>query len=134
MSKVLIDTDILSYYLKGTVEVVNKLDEYERREGPVFISRITVVEVLAGLKAKNAVKQEARFRTFLSTRNLLEVTEQTGEIAANLIAYLHQNGFHSGSYDVLIAATAIQGGLTLCSNNIKDYQHFPGLDLVNWKD
>lgn len=134
MPKVLIDTDILSYYLKGTVEVVAKLIEYELKEGPVFISRITVVEVLAGLKAKKAIRQESRFRAFLSTRSILEITAETGEIAADLFAYLHQNGFHSESYDVLIAASAIESGLELCTNNIKDYQHFPDLKLMNWKD
>ncbi len=50
-NKVLIDTDILSYYLKGNPEVVRKLDEYEKQVSSVFISRITVVEVLGGLKA-----------------------------------------------------------------------------------
>jgi tRNA(fMet)-specific endonuclease VapC len=133
MPKILVDTDIISYYFKGNADVVSKLDEYEGKEGPVFLSRLTVVEILGGLKAKNAVKQEFRFRSWLSSRSILEITAETGEIAAGLIAHLVQNGFHSGSYDVLIAATAIQNNLTLCTNNVKDYQNFFGLNLINWK-
>ncbi len=133
MPKTLIDTDILSYFLKGYPEVVNKLEAYEQSEGPVFISRITVVEVLGGLKAKNAERQEAQFRKFISTRQILEIGERTGEIAAVLIAFLYQNGLHSGSYDILIAATALENELVLCTNNTKDYQHLPGIQLANWK-
>ena len=134
MSQVLIDTDILSYYLKGIPEVVRRLEEHELTSGAVFVSRITVVEVLAGLRAKNATKQEIRFRDFLSKRKVLELDERTGEISANMLAFLYQNGNHSGSYDVLIAATAVANNMTLCTNNLKDYQHLPGINLVNWKD
>ena len=73
MSQVLIDTDILSYYLKGIPEVVRRLEEHELTSGAVFVSRITVVEVLAGLRAKNATKQEIRFRDFFVQKESLRI-------------------------------------------------------------
>lgn len=131
--KILTDTDILSYYLKGYPEVVEKLDNHETTFQQVFISRISIVEILGGLKAKNASKQEARFRQFLSTRSVLEIDALVGEKASEIFAELYKSGKHSGNYDILIAATAIVHGCQLCTNNIKDYRHIKGLELVNWK-
>ncbi len=131
--KILVDTDILSYYLKGYPDVVQALDDHENKHGTVFISRITVVEILGGLKAKNATAQEARFRVFIKARIVLEIDEPTGEIASGVFAHLYKTGRHSGNYDIFIAATALQQQLTLCTNNTKDYRHIPGLVLVNWR-
>lgn len=131
--KILVDTDILSYYLKGYPDVLQSLDEHEQLHGTVFISRITVVEILGGLKAKTATAQETRFREFLKTRTVLEIDETTGEIASNIFALLYQTGRHSGNYDIFIAANALQHQLTLCTNNVKDYRHLPGLEVVNWR-
>lgn len=133
LPKILVDTDILSYYMKSYPDVVQKLEDHEKQFSAVFISRITVVEILGGLKAKNATAQEARFREFLKARTILEIDEATGEIAAGIFAHLYQSGRHSGNYDILIAATALQHQLTLCTNNVKDYQHVPGLEVVNWR-
>jgi tRNA(fMet)-specific endonuclease VapC len=131
--KILVDTDILSYYLKGYPDVVHSLDEHETLHGLVFISRITVVEILGGLKAKSATAQEARFRDFINARTVLEIDETTGEIASDIFAHLFKTGRHSGNYDIFIAATALQHQLTICTNNLKDYRHVPGLSVVNWR-
>jgi tRNA(fMet)-specific endonuclease VapC len=131
--KILIDTDILSYYLKGYADVEQELDGHESQHGSVFISRITVVEILGGLKAKNASGQEARFREFLQTRTVLEIDDAIGEIASDIFAHLYKIGRHSGNYDIFIAATAIAHQMKLCSNNTKDYQHIPALELINWR-
>lgn len=132
-TKILIDTDILSYYLKGYGEIVEALDTYEQQHGAVYISRITVVEILGGLKAKNAATQETRFRQFIHARNVLEINETIGEIAAEVFALLYKTGHHSGNYDIFIAATVLHYQMTLCTNNKSDYQHIPELGMINWR-
>lgn len=132
-SSILIDTDILSFYLKGYPDVVQALDNYELQYGPVFISRITIIEILGGLKARNASRQEERFRDFIKPRTILEIDEPTGETASEIFAHLFKIGRHSGNYDILIAATARTHGLILCTHNTKDYTQVPGLGLVDWR-
>ncbi len=131
-SKILVDTDILSYYLKGYPDVMKEFDGHENKHGPVGISRITIVEILGGLKAKNATSQEARFREFLNSRVIFEIDGVIGEAASDIFAHLYKSGRHSGNYDILIAATALVHNLKLCTNNTKDYQQIPGLELMNW--
>ncbi len=132
-STILIDTDILSYCLKGYIEVVEELDKHEKRYGPVGISRITIVEILGGLKAKNAKSQESRFREFVNNRIIFEIDQTVGEAASDIFAHLYKSGRHSGNYDILIAATALTHKLKLCTNNTKDYQQIPELELMNWR-
>lgn len=57
MKEVLLDTDTLSYYLKKHPQVVARFDDYVETHGYVFISRITVVEILGGLRTRNATRQ-----------------------------------------------------------------------------
>jgi len=134
MNKVLIDTDILSFYFKKMPSVVEKFDNYINRFGKINISRPTVIEVVSGLKAKNATKQLAEFREFIAKHTILEIDEKSSEITAEYISFLLQNGKHSGTFDVLIAGIAKVNDLTLITNNTKDYQNFSGLQLDNWKD
>lgn len=53
MNRALIDTDILSYYLKGDIGVVKNFEKYF---DIVEISIITYYEIVSGLHAKNAYK------------------------------------------------------------------------------
>jgi tRNA(fMet)-specific endonuclease VapC len=60
-NKVLVDTDILSYILKQKNPTVTAhYEAYLAMYEQLSISRITVVEILGGLKAKNAVRQFSR--------------------------------------------------------------------------
>ena len=40
----------------------------------------------------------------------------------------------SGNYDLLIAAHAMQTGLTLVTNNTREFARIPGLHVENWVD
>lgn len=132
MKKVIIDTDILSYYFKGYLQVKQNLDDYIKTNGFVYISRITVFEALSGLKAKNAIKQIQTLRDFLSKQQILEVDENTIELSSDIFATLKNKGIIIANNDILIAGTAIQHSLTLSTNNTKHYSNIVGLDLVNW--
>jgi tRNA(fMet)-specific endonuclease VapC len=130
--QVLLDTDMLSFYMKGNLNVVRNFDDHIALNGYVHISRITVLEILGGLKAKNAIAQIERFKTLLKKHKILEMTELSTEISSDIFAELHKKGRHSGNYDILIAGIAIANDLFLCTNNEKDYENIDNLTFVNW--
>jgi tRNA(fMet)-specific endonuclease VapC len=37
-----------------------------------------------------------------------------------------------GPYDMMIAGQAIASGLKLVTNNIREFEHVPGLQLEDW--
>ncbi|MBN1185803.1 MAG: hypothetical protein JXB49_26210 [Bacteroidales bacterium] len=61
MKRVLIDTDILSYYFKGDKTVVENFKLYLQHFDLIEISLITYYEIVSGLLAKNALVQLAIF-------------------------------------------------------------------------
>lgn len=132
MKQVIVDTDILSYYMKGQPNVVKNFDEHVEKSQFVYISRISVIEILGGLKVKNAEKQISRFKALISKHKILDTTEISAEISSSIFAQLHKLGKHSGNYDILIAGIAIANNLMLITNNEKDYQNIEGLEIKNW--
>jgi tRNA(fMet)-specific endonuclease VapC len=132
MKQVLLDTDIISYYLKNHPQVVVQFNKYISNYGYVYISRITIVEILGGLQTRNATKQIEEFKKFISTHKILDTSELSAEISADIFAELYKKGRHSGNYDILIAGIAIANDLDLVTNNTKDYIHISKLSLENW--
>ena len=57
MDKVLLDTDILSEYLKGhDHNVARQAAEYAREHGAITFTSVTVYEIVFGLAVKNAAR------------------------------------------------------------------------------
>jgi tRNA(fMet)-specific endonuclease VapC len=58
MKEALIDTDILSYYFKGSKKVIEKFIEYLEYYSNINLSTITYYEILSGLKYKKSYKTD----------------------------------------------------------------------------
>jgi tRNA(fMet)-specific endonuclease VapC len=133
MNRVLIDTDILSYYLKGDAEVVKNFEEYLREFDFIEISLITYYEIIGGLLAKNALKQLAIFEDFISENIVLSLTEKSVKISAELYSSLRKSGNSLDDIDLLIAGVAMENELTVVTNNENHFRRIPGLLVENWK-
>lgn len=57
MKPCLLDTDILSEFLRGNPKVIVRVDKYLKEYGFINISIITYYEILNGLLYKDAKKQ-----------------------------------------------------------------------------
>jgi tRNA(fMet)-specific endonuclease VapC len=130
--EVLLDTDMLSLLMRKNAKVIQKVTAYLETNSYLFVSRITVFEVLNGLKYKSAEKQLERFRLFLEENQIKEVTELSVELSSDAYAKLRKNGQHSGHDDLLIAGIALANNLILITNNTKDFENIEGLEIENW--
>ena len=95
-------------------------------------SLITRYEILRGLYAKQAIAQLARFDSLCQVSDVLPLTDTIAIRAAIIYADLHQRGQLIGDADILIAATALEYGMLLATNNTDHFQRIPGIMLVNW--
>lgn len=134
MKEALLDTDILSFYFKGNVSVVNKVGEYLQHFEQLNISIITYYEIVAGLKFKNAQKQLKQFEDFATSNNIILVSENSAKISAEIYARLRTKGVMIGTSDILIAGIAIENELTLITNNVKHYGSIVDLNVENWNN
>lgn len=133
MNRVLIDTDILSYYFKGDKKVVENFEIYLQHYDLIEISIITYYEILGGLLAKNALKQLRVFDDFVIDNLVIPLTDNSTKISAELYSTLKQTGKIVDDIDLLIAGIAIDNDLILITNNEKHFSRIPGLMIDNWK-
>ena len=135
MPATLLDTDMLSEVLKQHDQNVLRaarayLDEWQR----FSFSVLTRYEILRGLRAKNAVRQDLAFDALSRLSHLLPLTESIAVRASTIYAELQLRGELIGDADILTAATALEHGLTLVTSNTAHFERIPGLKVVNWRE
>lgn len=132
MQKVLLDSNIISYFLRGEPSVVTELDEYQHFFAQITFSILTYYEILSGLKYRDSKKILAFFEELAAESEILEFNQETAKIASEIYCDLRHRGLLVPSIDIFIGATAIQHDLTLVTANIKHFQIMKNLKYVNW--
>ena len=130
--KVLLDTDLLSYLMRGQPDVTERARAYLNEYGRLSFSLMTRYEVLRGLHAKEATAQVRRFKALCGRSEVLGLSEAVIDRAAMLYGALRRRGVQIGDADLFIAATALEYDLVLGTNNERHYGVIDGLTLVNW--
>lgn len=138
MDRALLDTDIFSEMLKGIDHsVVNRAVAYRAIWGRYATSMITVLEIVKGLHKVQREPEIQRFLEALSTVELLTLDLQAAELAGRIYADLERTGQPIGRADPMIAAIALQHGLTLVTGNLAHYRRIQSLGydlaLENWR-
>ena len=132
MKQSIIDTDILSEFLRGNPKVIAKVDEHLKEFGFISLSIITYYEILNGLLYKDARKQMAKFEEFIELNKVVPLTIRTVKISANIQADLRKKGTPIGHTDTLIAGVAMASELQLVTNNVEHFKRIKGLEITNW--
>ncbi len=96
------------------------------------ISIITRYEILRGLKAKGAIAQLEKFEVLCASLQVLPLTDGAIVLAADIYADLYGRGQLIGDADILIAATAIENGCILVTNNENHHNRIARLSIENW--
>jgi tRNA(fMet)-specific endonuclease VapC len=128
----LLDTNICIYIRrKKSPEVLARFDEVQA--GEAAMSTITHGELLYG--AERSQNRESARRilselvTWIPVLSLPdEAADEYGEMRANLEA----RGIMIGTNDLWIGAHAKVAGLTLVTNNEKEFRRISGLKIENW--
>ena len=99
----------------------------------VVTSAIAAHELYFGA-AKSSRPAENRRRFDLLFRDLqpVELNREDAAAAGAIRAELRAAGTPIGSYDVLMAGQAKARGLTLVTNNTREFARVDGLDVVDW--
>ena len=132
MKPSMIDTDILSEFLRGNSKVIERVDEHLKEYGFISLSIITYYEILNGLLYKDARKQLSKFEDFVELNKVVPLTKRMAKIAANIQADLRKKGTEIGHTDTLIAGIAIANELQLVTNNTDHFMRIKGLEIANW--
>ena len=118
----LLDSDVLIDVSRNRQEAIDYVDTLP---DPWAISQVTAMELLAGARNKREVSY---LDAFLSSYPLVPLSDTIGKKAYQLlIVYAKSYGLHV--FDSIIAATAIDEGLTLVTKNRKHFAMIEGISL-----
>lgn len=117
----LLDSNICIYVLDGRGEAARKRIESFRR-GEVVTSAIVRAEVMLGAKERN---QLDRAEALFAQVEALPFDSPAADAYARI-------PFYRGNLDRFIAAHALALGLTLVTNNERDFDDIPDLVVENW--
>jgi len=113
----LLDTDIVSAILRADSRLVSDARAYFSTHGRFTFSIITRFEILRGLKARKATSLLRNFEQICAENDVLPITDAIIVQAADIYAELYRRGTLIGDADILIAATALEHGLDVITNN-----------------
>ena len=127
----LLDTDTCIAVLRQRSGMVQRLSRIAPTD--CAVSTVTVYELFCGLaKAQDPAKERQKVERFISAVIELPLDRASAEAAAKVRGELERQGNVIGPYDLLIAGQALAGGLTLVTNNVREFQRVSGLNLQSW--
>ncbi len=132
MPRYMLDTDTCSYIMKRSNDaVLKRLKRIPVRD--VCVSVITKSELLFGVELSPRRQQdEAALNEFLRYVDVLDFPDEASLHYAKIRADLKTRGTMIGANDLLIAAHARSLGLTLVTNNMREFGRVNNLTIENW--
>jgi tRNA(fMet)-specific endonuclease VapC len=130
----MLDTDISSYIMKRSdINVLKRLQSVPVSD--ICISAITVSELMYGVEVSPRQPQDrAALDAFLHHVEALDYPDEAAPHYGQIRAALKLAGNLIGANDLLIAAHARSLGLTLVTNNTREFCRVKGLTLENWTE
>lgn len=126
----LLDTNICIALLQNNSRVVPIFNRYFSQ---CYLSAIVVSELYKGVYCSQQIEKNlqtlARLTELLPVESFdIDAAREFGKIQSEL----RRIGRPTGEVDVLIAAVVRSRHDTLVTNNIKDFENIPNLQLENW--
>lgn len=130
----LIDSSIVIAAERGTLDLESVLREFG--DVDFALSAITASELLHGVHRADSQerrsRREAFVETLLSRLPVIAFDLIAARSHASLWAQLVARGVTIGAHDLLIAATAIAGGLDIVTRDERSFPRIPGLSIIRW--
>jgi tRNA(fMet)-specific endonuclease VapC len=129
--KFMLDTNICIYAIKHRpAEVADALRAHE--QAGLGVSSITVAELEYGAAKSGSARNMRALQQFLEPLEIADFDRAASQRYGRLRAQLEAAGTPIGPLDTQIASHALALGVTLVTNNTREFQRVPGLVLANW--
>lgn len=130
----LLDTCVLSDFVKGDIKTIHHITSCSPAE--LNISALTVMEIEYGVllvPGKKSIAIKEVISDLIESIKIIPFSKEIAIEAALIRANLRKEGQPIGSYDVLIAATAVHANLTMVTANIGEFKRINKLEIQNWR-
>jgi tRNA(fMet)-specific endonuclease VapC len=126
----LLDTNICIALMNGNRQVIRLFNQFFPQS---YTSTIVIAELYKGIYGSQ--RQADNLNALHELTQLLDVQPFTSEAALEfgiIQNELKQLSRPTGEMDALIAAVARSNGDIVVTNNIRDFQNIPNLELEDW--
>ena len=131
MLKYMLDTSIAIYVIKRRPP--EALATFNQHAGQLCISSITLAELMHGVEKSAKPDHNLRqIEDFTSRLTVLEYGNKAASHYGDIRALLECKGIPLSVNDLHIAGHARSEGLTLVTNNLKEFERVEALRLENW--
>lgn len=131
MLKYMLDTNICILTIKKRPQQVR--EAFNRFYDQLCLSSISLMELIYGVKkVRQSRKNLAVVEGFAARLEVLSYDELAANHTGQLSAELARNGAPFGPYDQLIASHARSRGLSMVTNNRREFDRVPGLRIEDW--
>lgn len=130
--KLLLDTNICIYIIKQQpAAVLQHFLDYEI--GDIGISSITLAELRYGVaKSTHQDRNAKALDEFIIPLEVVPFDAEAAHLYGEIRATLERAGTPIGAMDLLIAAHALALGISLVTNNSREFARIPELNIINW--
>ena len=131
--KYLLDTNACVVHLRGKDEcLTSRL--LAASPGEVAICSVVKAELRYGAeRSANPFKNHAHLQRFFVSLPSLPFDDSAADVYGRIRAQLETLGTPIGPNDLMIAATALSGGLILVTHNTSEFCRVPGLLFEDWQ-
>lgn len=131
MLRFMLDTNICIYVMKNRPPALR--DRFDSIHETLCISVITLAELYYGAEKSDRTAENLRgVERFANGLAVLPFDPAAAAHFGQLRAHLKRKGTPASAQDILIGAHARSEGLTLVTNNRREFDRMPGLLVENW--
>ena len=132
--KVMLDTNTCIAIIKlKPPQVLKRFNAY--KVGEIGISWVTLAELEYGVaKSQHIERNQAALDEFVLPLEIANFDRETARVYGRVRAMLEKKGTPIGSLDMMIGAHALALGVTLATNNTREFSRIKGLTIVDRLD
>lgn len=128
--KFLLDTDSVSFALREHGRVAEQIRAH--RPSELGVSAVTLAELRFGAARRGGRRLHRLIDAFVGDIAVVPFDAQAAERFGTIAAALRSKGTPIGVLDTMIAAHALELGLTLITHNLAHFRRVRGLEVVDW--
>ena len=121
-----LDTDTISYYLRGSIAVK---EQFLLHKNELASTTVNYADFIYGLKKRDNKKYLSQVELIFDNIKLYDFDKKASKIFGTLEADMQKTGIVVADMDLMIASIAISNGETLISNNLAHFSKVPLLDV-----
>lgn len=122
-----LDTNVITYMLKQQHSVVATIRQMIANGDDLYVPSIAYYETQRWLFINQSGHKLTMFNSMLNIFPVMQMTTETYDIAAHIYADLSTRGNIIEDTDILIAASTIEHGAVLLTNNTAHFKRIDGL-------